>query len=214
MADRYFAVGDIHGCIDDLESAIALIKKLEPNGCKVIFLGDYIDRGPDSLGCIDTVRRFKLDDNGYDVVLLMGNHELMFVEASEDKYQYYDPQGTCVISESGEEFWVDWMRTLEPFHIVEENVFAHANYDPDRCSDINSCVWPRYKLGQDYYGGLYLTHGHTPVTTGPEGAFNRVNLDTGCVFGGPLTIGEYAYGIRGILKIHQITKKDVDNSKP
>lgn len=210
MSYRYFAVGDIHGCIEELVWTIAHIKRLEPNGCKVIFLGDYIDRGPDSLAVLNTIKDFQDSDNGYDVITLTGNHETMFVDAYNRLHNYYDDSVVKQLSNDGSlSSWVSWMKKLDWYHIEENNVFAHANYDPDNKS-LSSFVWPRYKLGQDHFSVYFLTHGHTPVPSGPEGSDNRVNLDTGCVFGGPLTIGEYHYGKIGPQNFYQVTKKVVD----
>ncbi len=73
-------IGDVHGC---LKTLLALIAKL-PKGAQIVFVGDLIDRGPDSRGVIDLVREM-----GYDCV--QGNHELMMTEAFEDLVEYNAP---------------------------------------------------------------------------------------------------------------------------
>jgi len=66
-----FWIGDIHGCAKTLN---ALLKQI-PEGAKVGFLGDVIDRGPDSLGAIETIMAIE------NRVCLYGNHEIMMAEA-------------------------------------------------------------------------------------------------------------------------------------
>ena len=69
---RTFAIGDIHGCNTAL---IALIKAIKPHSCDtIIFLGDYVDRGLDSKGVLDTIVALK---EVCQVITLCGNHESM-----------------------------------------------------------------------------------------------------------------------------------------
>ena len=70
-------IGDVHGCLETLK---ALVSKL-PKDAEIIFVGDLIDRGPDSRGVINFVR-----DNGYDCV--QGNHEVMMIDAIEDSIEW------------------------------------------------------------------------------------------------------------------------------
>ena len=72
---RVIAIGDVHGCADELR---ALIQQLPlERDTLVVFLGDYIDRGPDSRGVVDTVLEL---EQYCEVVCLLGNHELMLRE--------------------------------------------------------------------------------------------------------------------------------------
>ncbi len=52
---RYYCFPDIHGCNEVLKQALAFVYSQNPNGGKIIFLGDYIDRGPDNYGVLETV---------------------------------------------------------------------------------------------------------------------------------------------------------------
>ncbi|MEP1093344.1 MAG: metallophosphoesterase family protein [Rhizobiaceae bacterium] len=80
---RVFAIGDIHGCIDELKELLKLIKKdlndhpVEKH--RIIFIGDYVDRGPDSKAVID--RLIKLREKGHPVTFLRGNHEEKLITA-------------------------------------------------------------------------------------------------------------------------------------
>ncbi|WP_121634092.1 metallophosphoesterase family protein [Tropicibacter alexandrii] len=71
-----YAVGDIHGQLAELERVLALIDADGGSRARVVFLGDYVDRGPDSRGVVD--RFLKGLDEGRDWVFLKGNHDAMF----------------------------------------------------------------------------------------------------------------------------------------
>ncbi len=73
-----FVIGDIHGCSDSLTELLEKIKPLAKDDT-VIFIGDYIDRGPDSKGVIEIVLQLKAEHSR--VITLMGNHEFMFLGA-------------------------------------------------------------------------------------------------------------------------------------
>ena len=68
------AVGDIHGNLPALTDILDQIRTAAGSGDTVVFLGDYIDRGPDAKGCIDALLRLKIESEA-EVVFLMGNHE-------------------------------------------------------------------------------------------------------------------------------------------
>ncbi len=77
------AVGDIHGHLNELRS---LIKKIAPELCSndtLVFLGDYIDRGPESRGCIEYLVRLR-ENAHFEVVTLMGNHEQWLLRTKHD----------------------------------------------------------------------------------------------------------------------------------
>ena len=81
----YFAIGDVHGEADKLRQLHAAILDriaFEGRAAKIVHLGDYVDRGPDSRGVVDAVMaieaRFNRDP-AIEVVSLMGNHEQMML---------------------------------------------------------------------------------------------------------------------------------------
>ena len=71
---RYYCFPDIHGCSSLLNQALSFVYKENPNGGKIIFLGDYIDRGPDNLGVLQTVMH---PPENWEFVTLLGNHFLV-----------------------------------------------------------------------------------------------------------------------------------------
>lgn len=82
MSDPIYAVGDIHGQLGMLEDALARIDADGGANAQVVFLGDYVDRGPDSKGVIDTLIAGR--DAGRNWVTLKGNHDRMFQWFMED----------------------------------------------------------------------------------------------------------------------------------
>ncbi|GIX48146.1 MAG: ser/threonine protein phosphatase [Candidatus Tectimicrobiota bacterium] len=71
-----YAIGDVHGCRDKLERLLELIR-YDPAADRLIFLGDYLDRGPDSRGVIELLLRLQAENPAN--VFLMGNHEENFL---------------------------------------------------------------------------------------------------------------------------------------
>ena len=78
-----FAVGDIHGNLLALNEVLGQLRAAMRPADTVVFLGDYIDRGPDSKGCIDAILEFRTMSDA-TVVALMGNHEDWFLRTLRD----------------------------------------------------------------------------------------------------------------------------------
>lgn len=215
MEDRYYCIPDIHGRNDLLQAALKFIYDENPEGCKIIFLGDYIDRGPENLKVLQAVMN---PPENYKFVCLKGNHEDMFVDCYFSGREFYHvPTAREIagldmnnIPYYGQELRhfiskeiIEWMDGLKLFHFEDDNVFAHAFYDdsvlPEDQHD-GTVLWKRMDDWQTFFSKddrLYLTHGHTPRKHGPVKSPNRVNLDAGAVFYDRLVIGEYCKGMRG-----------------
>ena len=134
MAQRFFAIGDVHGCATELK---LLLNKLPLDSeSTVVFLGDYVDRGNESKDVIQTVIDLSKE---YNVVALAGNHELMFLdflrEPSSAKgglfiynggastlASYGADDGTYTIPEEH----IRFLQSLKLFHEVDGYVFVHA----------------------------------------------------------------------------------------
>ena len=80
---RTLAIGDIHGCTTHLDALLAAVAPTPVD--RLVFLGDYVDRGPDSRGVLDRLIALK---ETHQVVCLRGNHELMMTRARSDKSEY------------------------------------------------------------------------------------------------------------------------------
>ncbi|MBO6224267.1 MAG: serine/threonine protein phosphatase, partial [Psychrobacter sp.] len=76
IASRLIAIGDIHGCFQEMEILIKAINMTTAD--TLVILGDYIDRGPDTRAVLDTIIELK---ESYNVICLLGNHEAMMREA-------------------------------------------------------------------------------------------------------------------------------------
>jgi serine/threonine protein phosphatase 1 len=197
-----YAVGDIHGSLDKLQRLMASCQQhAAGRPATFVFLGDYIDRGPQSSGVI----AYLLDLQsrlGERLIALKGNHEAMALGAidgtgplrlwfAQGGVATLESYGNARPSELPREH-VDWMRRLRLSYDDGRRFFVHAGVDPGKplaAQDAADLLWirePFLSYRRDY--GRLIVHGHTPVTTGaPDLRNNRLNLDTGAVFGGPLT---------------------------
>ena len=80
---RTIAIGDIHGNLSALNDLLGQLRTEVAGDDSVVFLGDYIDRGPDSKGCVDAILEFQREVTA-DVVCLRGNHEDWFLRTLGD----------------------------------------------------------------------------------------------------------------------------------
>ena len=226
---RIYAIGDIHGCIDQLR---ALRRKIEEDAARagegrarsrrrvLVYLGDYIDRGPDSRGVIDLLLREPLP--GFESVHLLGNHEqfmLRFLEGVAEPMQ--DPMFWAMMN-GGDATWrsygidplaareapdtVDWLRRelsalvpgehkaflsgLKLSHEEGDYLFVHAGVRPGVPLEEQSpedLIWIREPfLNSPADHGKIVVHGHS-ASHEPELMANRIGIDTGACYGGPLT---------------------------
>jgi serine/threonine protein phosphatase 1 len=196
-----YAVGDIHGSLDKLQR---LIVRCEADAAGrpmgFVFLGDYIDRGPQSSGVIDFL--LELQSRRGSVIALQGNHEVMALGAFDGTGRpdlWFAQGGLATLASYGvadprelPRAHVDWMRALPLSHDDGRRFFVHAGVDsqaPLAAQGANTMLWIREPfLSYDGDYGRLVVHGHTPLPSGlPDLRSNRLNLDTAAVFGGPLT---------------------------
>jgi serine/threonine protein phosphatase 1 len=197
-----YAIGDIHGCLAKLRSLLLRCEKhADGRPMSFVLVGDYIDRGPQSSAVIDCLIDLKAQ-HGESVVTLMGNHEAMALAAIDGRgpARLWLAQGGLAtlksygIAEPRElpRTHVDWLRALPLSYDDGRRFFVHAGVNPGAPLDAQhdfDLLWirePFLSHGGDY--GRLIVHGHTPLADGvPDLHGNRLNLDTGAVFGGPLT---------------------------
>lgn len=194
---NYYVIPDIHGMNTLLQLALDEIYDREPDGCKIIFLGDYIDRGPYN---VDVIKTIMSPPEKYEFVLLKGNHEDMFIEAYRENQEYYDANLTVEITDSDLSFEeiADFFSTLKHYHFEDDNIFAHAWYELNATFQIPHInMWERVPDLYPFGPSKYLTHGHTPRRNGPTLAPNRCNLDCGAVFTGRLVFARFEQGKMG-----------------
>lgn len=214
---RLYAIGDVHGCARMLAEMHALIRgeimRDRPADWRVIHLGDYVDRGPDSRGAVDLLARASRDDARF--IALAGNHDLGLLDFLREP----DPHGMFALNGGREtvrsygvahdpadpaaaiacrdalgaampEPHLRFLRGLTRSVAFGDFFFCHAGIRPGVALDAQSpddLVWIRKVFHA--HSGLHekvIVHGHTPVSE-PEVLSNRVNLDTGACFGGRLT---------------------------
>lgn len=194
-----YAVGDIHGefnKLQDLHRQIMMHSAAYDNNT-IVFLGDYIDRGPDSEKVLDFLMSEPF--TGFKHIFLKGNHEDMLERAVfKDELLY---QNTWIVNgghemlgangEVGHLFkYKDWIANLLPYHIQEGKLFVHAGIEPGiPIYDQNkyTLMWIRDKfLFSDAKHEYLVVHGHSPNKL-PEVKHNRINIDTGACFWGTLT---------------------------
>ena len=130
---RLIAVGDIHGHVDALKR---LLDEIEPERSDTIVpLGDYVNRGPDSPGVIETL--VQLASTCY-LVPILGNHDEMMLDARHDRFARdrfrYDGGDRTIDSYGGdlanapESHW-EFLQSCRPYFELEQFIFTHANYD-------------------------------------------------------------------------------------
>lgn len=219
MQDLTYAIGDVHGCADALTRLLAEIERhRDGRARRLVFLGDYVDRGPDSAEVVRILRALQASEPD-DVVCLMGNHEAMMLDA------YRDALGATAWIENGggttlAAFGVEdpealphpvlaWISALPTVHADERRYYVHAGFRPGQRGidpDVATRLWIRAPFTtQDYDFGRHVVHGHTPQRSGrPDARPFRTNLDTACVYGQVLTAGIFDRqqdGLRATLSV-------------
>jgi serine/threonine protein phosphatase 1 len=207
MSGLTFAVGDIHGCLGKLRRLVAACEAhAQGRPARYVFLGDYVDRGPDSRGVIEFLMRRQQAQPGA-VICLRGNHEQLAIDAHDDEramplwlhnsgattQQNYPETGGRIADAH-----LAWLRALPFCHDDGLRFFVHAGIDLtvplDRQSE-QVMLWMRepFLTGCDKVDcGRFIVHGHTPMRSGePDLRLRRLNLDTGAVIGGPLTAAAF-----------------------
>ena len=157
-----YALTDIHGCAQTLRAALDTVN-YDPAADELFFLGDYIDRGPDSQGVIDTVRQLQAENP--KVVALRGNHEEMLIEYDEDRRYLYDWQPDPEHYPST----LAWLKALPHYHLTPGYILVHAGLGfggPNPLDDRHAMLWARYWYGdidRGWLGKRIIVHGHTPA---------------------------------------------------
>ncbi len=204
------AIGDIHGCLEPLQRLVDQLPPDEP----LVFLGDYIDRGPHSAGVA-----------AYLIALgkrrpcrfLMGNHELLMMTATVEteaisQWLYNGGNTTLISYGTNQRQWAGsgqrrdflgahhaFYKGLELYHEDDDTIYVHAGIDVGisdmRAQDPEVLLWIRDKFFRqaDQWHGKQVVFGHTPTRSmGLSGKAIFQNgrffgIDTGCVYGGYLT---------------------------
>lgn len=201
---RTFVIGDIHGCVDELAGLIEGLD-LDPLD-RVIFLGDYVDRGPNSKAVVS----FLIDRRGAaDMIFLKGNHEDMFLAYLGFPGKYGDMflynGGVATLASYGAaphtdrsrllalvpKAHLDFFAALKNYFIVDNFLCVHAGVHPNKELDLQEpeeMLWIRDEFILSRHVLPYtVLFGHTPQE---EVLFHlpyKVGLDTGLVYGNRLS---------------------------
>jgi serine/threonine protein phosphatase 1 len=197
---RIFAIGDIHGCYDPLLLLLGRIP-IDWAGDQLIFMGDYIDRGPKSFEVVDHLVGMQARHPG--IVFLKGNHEQMLMDYLSGKdrmtYLYNGGQQTLesYLSRSGAgsrhpipDAHLRFFESLALFHETENHIFVHAGLRQNVPMDQQGpedLLWIREKfIDTPHFFGKRVVFGHTPFDE-PRVEPNKIGIDTGAVYGNKLT---------------------------
>jgi protein phosphatase len=219
-------IGDIHGCRSELEALLTQlgytlvrdeagrpVDAVPPAGRQAMFVGDLVDRGPDSPGVLRLVMGMVRAGHAHCVP---GNHENKLVRALSGKNVQIThglAETLAQLEQEPAEFSAEvlsWCRDLVSHLVLDGGrlVVAHAGLKEsyhgrasgrvrsfalygDTTGETDEFGLPvRYPWAQDYRGRAMVLYGHTPTPT-PEWVNNTLCLDTGCVFGGRLTALRY-----------------------
>lgn len=199
QAEHILAVGDLHGRYDLLCRVLDEVIPQMPQGTRLVFLGDYIDRGPASAEVVE--RLIELRRQRPETLFLMGNHERMLLDAVAgwQVLMYLANGGEATLASYGlEEDELDrlpaehvaFFRSLELKYLSGDYVFVHAGLRPgvplDE-QDPHDLVWIREEFflsGVDF--GKTVVFGHTPFRR-PLIKPGLIGIDTGAVYGNQLT---------------------------
>ncbi len=228
---RLYAIGDIHGCPNELRVLIDFLSEVEQltSDDLVIFMGDYIDRGPDSRAVIESLIEFKRFHG--NVVFLRGNHEDMLL----DWLGYEGRSGASYLMNGGASFVASYglsafsrpdeiQETIPPEHlafllnlesgiIVDSYLFVHAGINPLRGIDLqidDDLYWIRDEfICNVHKSGKTIVFGHTPYQDVMFHLPYKVGVDTGLVYGNMLSCIELMEGrILQVERNGQEVKKD------
>jgi serine/threonine protein phosphatase 1 len=205
---RLLAIGDIHGCSRAFDALLAAVE-LRP-GDRLVTLGDYVDRGPDSRGVLDQL--LALDETGW-LIALRGNHDVMMMEArrgalEETEWRLcggnatlasYVPRGTAgQLKDVPPEHWEFLERKCLDWYEADTHFFVHANVQPDvpLAKQLREQLhWEKLDTTGPHVSGKVMVCGHTQQRSGmPLNLGHAVCIDTWAYGLGWLTCLDVASG--------------------
>ena len=201
---RTYAIGDIHGMKDYLLNLLEFITETQKTNIlypsRFVFMGDYVDRGPEVSEVIAVIRLLQELMPEGDVVALMGNHEAMFIEELEvNGCVRYSKNTRDSFAKYGFRYKVpddvvDWLKNLSYYYEDDKHYYVHAGFQPGvpiEKQDKETMIWIREQfLYSKFNFGKRVIHGHTPRLNNIEQTEYRTNLDCGGCFGGSLMAAE------------------------
>jgi len=213
---RIYAIGDIHGRLDLLQRLHELIlndaNQHRSDQCIIIYLGDSIDRGPESKQVIETLIRSPLKQ--FISIHIKGNHEALLLDFLKDPNNgelwllnggLETLKSYGVVTSSHQSSYaklqhsflkklpsdhLTFFKSLVLFHIEDNYFFCHGGINPDRsltAQTEDDLLWIREPfLTSTKHFGKIIVHGHS-ISRKPEIKTNRIGIDTGAIFTDCLT---------------------------
>ena len=203
MSPNIYAVGDIHGCLDRLEM---LLDEVQPDLEQdvLLFVGDYIDRGPDSRRVVDYVLGLQQRHPREHVVCLKGNHEAMLLDflQGRERELFLFNGGMSTLRDYWGNNWdsirelilppdhARFYQELRPYYETPDYIFVHGGLKPGvplPAQQEEDLLWIRgeFITSMEDFGRLVI-FGHTPFKS-PLVMPNKIGIDTGAVYGNYLT---------------------------
>ena len=219
-------IGDVHGCLSELERLLVRLgyettsdergrpaRARHPAGRRAVFLGDLVDRGPDTPGVLRLVMGMVKDGNA---LCVPGNHEAKLLRAlrgRQVRVSHGLGESLAQLAAEPAEFRAEvesFIDGLISHYVLDAGklVVSHAGLTErlqgrasgrvrsfclygDTTGETDEFGLPvRYPWANEYRGKAMVLYGHTPVPS-PEWVNGTICLDTGCVFGGQLTALRY-----------------------
>ena len=216
LPKRIFAIGDVHGCLTEVSALYDFLVKEKglSSEDQLIFIGDYIDRGPDSKGVIDLCLRIRREFP--KTIFLKGNHEDMLLAF----LGYEGTAGMAYLANGGEPTLksygieehdtaeailrkftpqhIEFFRTLDSYVIIAGYVFAHAGLHP--LKDLRDQTYEDvYWIRNEFIYNMHrfektVVFGHTPFLDVLFHLPFKIGIDTGLVYDNKLTCIELSEG--------------------
>lgn len=145
---RRFAISDIHGCVESFRALVSKQIRLTPSD-QLFLLGDYVHRGPDSLGVLDYI--MDLEKTGFQIYPLAGNHEDIFLEGNQGKV---------------DSIYIEYLKNLSQYYQTDSHWLVHAGFNfgiDNPLEDAESFIWGprRYsKPPESFLQGRQIICGH------------------------------------------------------
>ena len=192
---RRLVIPDIHGCAKTFK---ALVEKISLTKNDTLFLlGDYIDRGPDNCGVIDFI--IQLQENGYDIHPIRGNHEQEIIEASEEydtptfKFYVRRFKSLDLLNSEGKikKSYFDFMNNLPYYYDLPDYYLVHGGINFEKNDPFEDkrqlLVLRRQAYNSEKAGNRRIVFGHQPtyledIRLAIENKAPLIPLDNGCVY--------------------------------
>lgn len=183
---KYIVITDIHGELGKLESVLSKIKT-HPDDI-FVFMGDYIDRGPDSMGVVEKVIA---QSQTHKCIYLIGSHEYAYMHSQNDEYYsflFWNYGGPATVKSYGsfeniDKIHGDFFRSLKFYHLTDKYLFVHAGINPAYPLEQQDEVDLVYIRGKFIYSKHNLPQkiifGHTEFDK-PYIDEGKIGIDLGC----------------------------------